>query len=153
MSTNYGNAGRATTPAEVGALILQLQLEPHPEGGHFRRTYTSSVGLGGRPTATAIAYLLTRGERSHWHRVDAEELWIHQGGDGIELRSSADGKTIDVVVIGSDLARGHVPQAFVPKDAWQSAAPLGAFALAACVVTPGFTDAGFELAPTGWHPG
>jgi hypothetical protein len=40
----------------------------------------------------------------------------------------------------------------VAAGAWQSARPLGAWALVGCIVTPAFEFAGFELAPPDWEP-
>ena len=40
-------------------LIDQLRLEPHPEGGFFRRSYTASHVAGGRNFMSSIYYLLT----------------------------------------------------------------------------------------------
>ena len=54
--------------------IALLQLTPHPEGGHFRETFRDG-GEGGRGVSTAIYYLLRAGEVSHWHRVDAADVW------------------------------------------------------------------------------
>ena len=62
----------ALTAAEV---IRLLDLKPHPEGGHYRETFRDPLTVEGRAASTAIYFLLARGERSHWHRVDAVETW------------------------------------------------------------------------------
>ncbi|RYH08055.1 MAG: cupin domain-containing protein, partial [Alphaproteobacteria bacterium] len=64
-------------------LICQLELEPHPEGGWYRETWRE--GTEGRGHATAIYFLLEAGQRSHWHRVDAAEMWLFQAGTPITL--------------------------------------------------------------------
>ena len=56
-------------------MIRLLDLKPHPEGGHFRETFRDPRVTHGRPASTAIYFLLARGERSRWHRVDAAEVW------------------------------------------------------------------------------
>src|SRR3546814_58254 len=132
--------------------IEALGFTPHPDGGHFRETFRAPAPDGVRGAATAIVYLLAAGERSHWHRVDAEEIWAFHAGEPIELLISADGRTVGRHVLGVDLAKGETPQAVVPKDAWQSARPLGAWTLVGCVVAPAFEFAGFEMAPPGWEP-
>jgi predicted cupin superfamily sugar epimerase len=75
--------------ARAEQLKQTLQLEPHPEGGYYRRVYTSTSVLLhnelSRPAITAIHYLLTAGEISRWHRIDADEIWQHAEGDPIEL--------------------------------------------------------------------
>ena len=60
---------------EAADIIRLLGLQPHPEGGHFVQTFRDDVEIGGRAASTAIYFLLARGERSHWHRIDAAEVW------------------------------------------------------------------------------
>lgn len=147
------------TAAEV---IAVLGLEPHPEGGHYRRTFTHPEAHDGRPLASAIAYLLAAGDRSHWHRVDAVELWCWQGGDPLELSISVDGVGERTHVVGPDPVAGHELTVAVPAGAWQSAQPVdppagvdgtAGYALVTCVVAPAFVFEGFELAPPCWTPG
>ena len=96
-------------------LIRQLDLAPHPEGGHFRETYRDRPAGGGRGRMTAIYYLLEAGEVSRWHRVsDADELWIFQTGGALELTLSPDGVGRDEHRLGLDLAAGETPQLLVP---------------------------------------
>jgi hypothetical protein len=96
---------------------------------------------------------LRAGERSHWHRVDAAEVWHHYAGDPLELAISDDGTSVRTLTLGPDLRAGQRPQAVVPAGAWQAARPLGAWVLAGCTVSPAFEFSGFELAPPGWSPG
>lgn len=134
-------------------VIGLLELSQHPEGGWFRETWRADTPSGKRPAGTAIYYLLTEGERSHWHRVDSAEIWHFYAGDPLQLEISRDGKAVDTLVVGSDLRRGHRPQHIVPPRTWQAARSLGAWTLVGCTVSPGFEFDGFELAPEGWHPG
>lgn len=133
-------------------IIERLKLEPHPEGGWFRETFRDEVHTEGRSHGTAIYYLLKAGEASHWHRVDATEIWHWYAGDTLALKLSDDGKTSQTHHLGSDLTSGAQPQLIVPKGVWQAAEPLGAFTLVGCTVAPGFDFAGFEMAPKGWNP-
>jgi len=136
------------TPQEI---IAALGMQRHPEGGWYVETFRDSEG-GSRGHSTAIYYLLEAGERSHWHRVrDAAEIWHFYAGDPLRLRIS-DGKTVEEVTLGIDLAKGARPQAVVPADAWQAAEPLGRFTLVGCTVAPGFEFSRFEMAPPGWEP-
>src|ERR1700682_5615802 len=74
-------------PGADPALVIEaLGLAPHPEGGHYRETWRDARGDGGRGAGTAILFLLRDGEVSHWHRVDAAELWIWQAGAPLRLR-------------------------------------------------------------------
>ena len=135
-------------------VIAALGLAPHPEGGHFRETFRDTTsGSGQRGASTAIYYLLQAGERSHWHRVDAAEVWHFYAGAPLKLELSADGRARSEHRLGPDLAAGELPQAVVPKGVWQAAASLGAWTLVGCSVAPAFDFAGFELAPPGWSPG
>jgi uncharacterized protein len=136
------------TAAEV---IRLLELQPHPEGGHFRETFRDARQIDGRSASTAIYFLLARGERSHWHRVDAVEVWHYYAGAPLALSiAGTDGTTVHR--LGPDLAAGERPQAVVPAGAWQAAESLGAWTLIGCTVAPGFSFTGFELAPADWSP-
>ena len=121
-------------------------------GGHFVETWRDKPAGGGRGSGTAIYYLLQQGERSHWHRVDATEIWHYYAGAPLALSISTDGRTSDTITLGPDLARGDRPQAIVPRDAWQSAESQGVWTLVGCTVSPAFAFEGFELAPPGWAP-
>ena len=116
-------------------VIAALGLAAHPEGGWFRETWRDEH-------ATAIYYLLQEGERSHWHRVDATEIWHFYDGDPLELSTPAGAVA---------LSRDH-PQHVVPAGTWQAARPLGRWTLVGCTVSPPFEFSRFELAPPGWQP-
>ena len=135
------------TAADV---IRLLDLTPHPEGGHFRESFRD-VG-DGRAASTAIYFLLARGERSHWHRIDAVEVWHWYGGASLALDIARPPGRVERVTLGCDLAAGERPQALVPAQAWQAAQTLGDWTLVGCTVAPGFEFTGFELAPKGWQP-
>jgi predicted cupin superfamily sugar epimerase len=132
-------------------LIRLLDLAPHPEGGHFRETFRDPRTIDGRAASTAIYFLLARGERSHWHRVDAVEVWHWYAGSALRLELH-DGAGTTAISLGANLAAGQRPQAVVPAGAWQAAESLGDWTLVGCTVAPGFDFAGFELAPPGWTP-
>ena len=131
-------------------IIARLALRPHPEGGHFREMFRAAGS--GRTASTAIYFLLRSGERSHWHRVDADEVWHHYAGAPLELSLSDDGKTARHLRLGTDFALNEEPQAVAPKGVWQAARTLGRWTLVGCTVAPAFDFAGFELAPSGWQP-
>jgi predicted cupin superfamily sugar epimerase len=137
-------------PASASAadIIRLLDLQPHPEGGHYRETFRDPRTVEGRSVGTAIYFLLAAGERSHWHRVDAAEIWHFHAGAPLALEIEGQG----VVTLGVDLAAGQRPQAVVPSGAWQAARSLGDWTLVGCTVAPGFEFAGFELAPDDGSP-
>ena len=133
-------------------IIARLDLKPHPEGGHYHETFRDKhVDTGGRSRSTAIYFLLARGERSHWHRIDAVEVWHYYAGDALTLHI-AEGGGARIVRLGPHLASGEVPQAIVPAHAWQAAETAGEWTLVGYTVAPGFDFAKFELAPKGWTP-
>jgi predicted cupin superfamily sugar epimerase len=133
--------------AAASDIIRALNMRAHPEGGHFVETFRDAPDASGRARSTAIHFLLQKGERSHWHRVDAVEIWLWHAGAPLAL--SIDRRKI---MLGADLAAGQVPQAIVPAHTWQSAESLGDWTLVSCVVAPGFEFSGFELAPSGFAP-
>ncbi len=141
---------------DAASVIRQLDLKPHPEGGHFRETFRDPTPAGasgaGRAASTAIYYLLAAGEYSHWHRVDAAEVWHWYAGAPLILTISENGHDAGAQVLGCDLAARQRPQIVVPAGAWQTAESLGAWTLVGCTVAPGFEFAGFEMAPPDWRP-
>src|SRR5258708_24615654 len=138
----------------AAAIIARLELKPHPEGGHYRETFRDPrVDGEGRARSTAIYFLLARGERSHWHRVDAAETWHYYAGAPLTLEiADTDQGPIRRLRLGADLAAGERPQAVVPPHAWQAAVSLGDWTLVGCTVAPGFEFARFEQAPLGRTP-
>ena len=133
-------------------IVAALDLKPHPEGGRFRETFRSPAAPGERGASTAIYYLLRAGETSHWHRVDADEVWHFYAGAPLVLSISANGHDVSAHHLGVSLATGQRPQIVVPKGAWQTATSLGAWTLVGCTVAPAFDFAGFEMAPPDWRP-
>jgi predicted cupin superfamily sugar epimerase len=125
-------------------IINKLNLLPHPEGGHYRQTWVAENK--GRPTGTCIYFLLGKDEHSHWHSVDATEIWLFHCGAPIVLSISptATGPTFQHILT-ADLTKG-VPQLIVPDGHWQTAHCTGDWSLVSCTVSPGFQFDGFTLA-------
>lgn len=125
-----------------------LGMERHPEGGWYRESWRSPVPVatsrGERPTATAVAFLLLSGEESAWHRVRSDELWLWQGGGPVTVTLGGSGPS---PVPGESTTLGVGGQFLVPADVWQTARPAVAdqATLVACIVSPGFDFADFEL--------
>lgn len=140
---------------DLGAreIIRLLNMQPHPEGGHYAETFRAPAPDGARPSSTLIHFLLQADEVSAWHRVDADEMWLWQAGGPLVLTTSPpDGKGASTLTLGPDLRAGQRLQGIVPAHHWQAAETLGAWTLVSCVVAPGFDFAGFELAPPDWRP-
>ncbi|WP_209308920.1 cupin domain-containing protein [Blastococcus sp. CT_GayMR16] len=116
---------------------MRLDLQPHPEGGWYRRTWTAPVTVdGGRPAASAIHFLLMPGEQSAPHVVDADELWFWHGPGTLTLLVGEERR-----VLGPES-----PQVLVPAGTRQATEPATDEVLVSCVVSPGFTWDGFHLA-------
>jgi predicted cupin superfamily sugar epimerase len=141
-----------SSPPTSAEIIVRLELRPHPEGGHYRETFRDSPGTNERARSTAIYFLLARGERSHWHRIDVAEVWHYYAGDALTLQIANDGCRGHTVRLGPDIAAGERPQAIVPASAWQAAESTGDWTLVGCTVAPGFEFAKFELAKPDWSP-
>lgn len=137
---------------DADEIIERLGLQPHPEGGSYGETWRAPAATGERASGTAIYFLLRAGERSHWHRVDATEIWHYYAGDALELQTCRNGGAPATRVLGIDLAAGQRPQLAVAPGEWQAARSLGAWTLVGCTVSPGFEFDGFELAPPAWEP-
>lgn len=134
-------------------VIRLLELKPHPEGGYFRETFRDDHDAGGRAASTSIYFLLTRGQRSHWHKIDAAEHWHYHAGAPLKLETArGEAGPVASLMLGSDLAAGECPQAVVPAHVWQSAQSMGDWTLVGCTVAPGFEFNAFEVAPKGWRP-
>jgi len=125
-------------------MIAHLGLKPHPEGGFYRQTWIAENQ--GRATGTCIYFLLKQGESSHWHKVDATEIWLYHAGAPLVLSLAADdsGPATDHMLT-PDLTHGQ-PQIIVPENHWQAARTTGDFTLVSCTVSPGFNFEGFTLA-------
>ena len=127
-------------------IIKLLNLSPHPEGGYYRQTWVDDSATG-RPTGTCIYFLLEAGKPSHWHRVDAVEIWHYYAGASLRLKlAERDDAPRSDIDLGPDLSAGQRPQGIVPKDWWQAAETTGDWTLVGCTVSPGFDFSGFTLA-------
>lgn len=130
-------------------IIKTLNLQPHPEGGWYSETWRSEEQP--RASGTAIYFLLEAHQSSHWHRVDAVEIWHWYAGSPMELFIHQNGIT-RTEILGPDITTGQRPQRIVPYNAWQKSIPLDGWVLVGCTVSPGFEFSGFDLAETGWEP-
>jgi uncharacterized protein len=140
--------------SDARAIIETLRLSEHPEGGWYRETWRADAAPGIRPSATAILFLLEHHHRSHWHRVDAAELWLWHAGSPLALLTAPnDNGPVSECWLGPDVVGGYHPQQLVPAYGWQAAEARHGWSLVSCIVSPGFEFSGFTLAPPGWSPG
>ena len=159
LGTPWQRCGRRLpADGQAAAIIAALRLAPHPEGGWYRETYRAAAAGGGRSAVTAIHFLLESGQQSHWHRVDADEIWCWHAGSALALGVAPGGggaaawHVLGGDVLAGDVLAGDAMQAVVPAGDWQAARADSGWALVSCIVAPGFEFLGFELAPQGWSP-
>ena len=149
---NEARVARRTVEGEViewlhvPARAAALGLEPHPEGGWYRRTWASGhpveTEAGTRPAATLIYFLLPPGEASAWHVVTSAETWLWHGPGQVALQLGGSGaapEPAETIVLGGDEASGHRAQGLVPAGVWQRTLPGTEEALVSCLVSPGFS--------------
>ncbi|MEZ5712573.1 MAG: cupin domain-containing protein [Sphingobium sp.] len=138
---------------EARQIIEKLNLAPHPEGGWYRETWRADAPDGQRASGTAIYFLLEQGQKSHWHTVDAAEIWLWHAGSSLTLRTAPDNNgPVSDIKLGSDVMSGEVPQFIIAPGHWQAAVADQGWALVSCIVSPGFEFSGFVLADEGWAP-
>ena len=131
-------------------MIEALGLSPHPEGGHYRQTWIDETAEG-RPTGTCIYFLLEAGKPSHWHTVDAVEIWHYHAGAALRLKlAETEAGPRQDITLGPNILDGERPQGIVPKGWWQAAETTGDWTLVSCTVSPGFSFDGFVLADPGF---
>lgn len=129
----------------IEALVRELGLEPHPEGGYFRETYRA--GATGEPLATAIYFLVTPSSFSALHRLRADEIYHFYLGDPLDMLLLYPDGRCERPVLGADVEAGERPQLVVPAGVWQGSRVQegGAFTLFGTTMAPGFTFAAFEM--------
>ena len=137
--------------------ISKLGLEPHPEGGYFKRTFESQEQItdqeltvdfeGKRMLYTSIYFLLTSNDVSHFHRLQSDELWYYHAGSPLSVHMIDENGEYTEYKLGLDLENGEVPQVLVPKNTifGSSVKDRETFSLVGCMVSPGFEYQDFEL--------
>ena len=124
---------------------------PHPEGGYYKETYRASeiitVDRGKRNISTAIFFLLENNDKSHFHRIQSDELWFFHQGEPLEILSIQNGQLISTI-LGNNIEAGELPQAVIPANTWFASHVKNesGYVLVSCTVAPGFDFADFELA-------
>ncbi len=131
-------------------VITMLKLEPLPEeGGFYRETHRAPQTIEGRSISTCILFLQTPQEFSAFHLLkSSDEIWHFSAGDPIDLvLIDNDSGQAQHITLGSNLAKGQVPQWIVPAGTWFASRLQddGAWGLVGCTVTPGFTFDDFVI--------
>ena len=133
-------------------IISKLQLQPHPEGGFYKETYRSdqSIPIDGEKTrnvSTAIFYLLENKDKSHFHRIQSDELWFFHSGEPLDIVYLQHNQQFSIL-LGNNIENGEVPQALIPAHTWFASRIKNGtgYSLVSCTVAPGFDFSDFELA-------
>jgi len=136
--------------------IGKLQLIKHPEGGYYKETYRASETITlhderRRNTSTAIYYLLSGNDKSHFHRISSDEIWVYHHGEPIEIVVLEKDGTISTKVLGKNLHEGEDLQIVIPANTWFGAKLKNSngYSLVSCIVAPGFDFKDFVLADRG----
>ncbi len=131
---------------DADELVKALGLEPHVEGGYFRRTFQADhrdkirIEQGERFTMTSIYYLLTADSRiGHWHLNRSDILhFFHLGEPVTYYLIHPDGR-LETVVLGPDPSQGHQLQMAVTGGTWKAShLSAGQYGLISEAVSPGF---------------
>lgn len=114
-------------------------MRSHPEGGHYVEVHRSTL-------LTEIFFLLTAGDISRWHRVNAsDEVWHYYEGASLELLTAGqDFERFDRHLLGP-VAGQQRPVHVVEAGIWQAARTTGDYTLVGCTVGPPFEFANFEM--------
>lgn len=139
-------------------LVNRFNMLPHPEGGFYARTYSSSGFVpvhslpegfsGSRPFSTAIYFLLEKGNFSAFHRIKSDECWHFYTGQCLLIHMIDPRGVLTTTKLGTTINEGETFQFVVPAGSWFASepAPSAAFSFVGCTVAPGFDFEDFELA-------
>lgn len=143
---------------KVESIIIELNLEPHPEGGYFKEVYRSSGKInseslddrykGQRNYATSIYFLLTSDTFSAFHKINQDEIWHFYDGSPVKIHMISETNIYSNVIVGKDLKNGEKLQYVVPGGYWFAANVINQndYSLVGCTVSPGFDFKDFKLA-------
>jgi predicted cupin superfamily sugar epimerase len=135
----------------AAALVRELGLAPHPEGGFYRELFRSrrmvrtDDGRSERWAATTIYYLLRGTDANRWHRVASDEVWHWYEGAPLELHLLDPQLSRHKMETLGPVGGSSAPVQVVPAGCWQAVRCPGDFTLAGCTVAPGFEFSDFRL--------
>ena len=148
-----------TTSKTAADWITHLNLEKHPEGGYYKRTYQSEETIakealpkeytGKRFMGTAIYFLLEGHDFSAFHRLKQDELWHFYEGATIKIHCIDAHGNYRCIHLGRNIDKGEVLQCVVKGGTFFASEVVDKdhFALVGCTVIPGFDFDDFEMPP------
>ncbi len=133
---------------KMNDLIEKLNLQPHPEGGYYRRNWQSAFSADvkdasgkithpKRALGSSIIYYLPASERCAWHRLACEEMWHHYSGSPLKIHMLSMQKGWESFVLGSDVLKGELPQIVIPPRTWFCAEVIEADSYSFCAAASG----------------
>jgi len=138
----------------ISKLIEKYKMEKHPEGGWYSRFFQSEFGYpqnilpscfsGDRYAATAIYYLLEKGDFSAFHSLFQNEIWHFHMGGKMKVHVLRNGKYFSHIV-SSDAIVDTPTLVLEPNDIFGAEIIEGNFAFVSCTVSPGFNFDDFKL--------
>ena len=141
--------------------IEQLQLEPHREGGYYRRVYQSEdrplvdTVDGQRFSMTSIYYMLTADKSiGCLHKNKSDIMHVFCGGAPLTYHLLQEDGSLQTKTLGPDPWAGNELQFVVPGGIWKATELIVEnhadhdFGLLTEIVVPGFDYADMELADT-----
>jgi uncharacterized protein len=138
---------------EAARLIQELNLQPHPEGGYYKETYRGEPRIKldngkERNSSTAIYYMLTNEDKSHFHKVLSDEIWLFHQGETIVIYEIDEKGELITHLLGINFENGETLQIVIPKGNWFAAQieSKSGYSLVSCIVAPGFEFEDFILA-------
>jgi len=136
------------------SIIRTLELEPHVEGGYFRRTFESPIQTSTNQAAMSSIYYLLTNEApiGYLHQNKSDIIHFFHSGSPIKyFIISSDGK-LSTEILGSNIEQGHQLQLMVKGGDWKASqlmfegGPFEDYGLISEAVCPGFEYQDMQLA-------
>lgn len=133
-------------------IINILSLEPHIEGGYFRRTYAAEPE-NGKCFASSIYYLLTaQSPVGHLHRNRSDIIHYFHSGQSFRYTLIDTQGNLSTVTLGNNIDQGETPQLLVKGGYWKASELLidqtdpEQYGLISEAVVPGFNYQDMQIA-------
>ncbi len=127
------------------SIIESLQLQPHVEGGYFRRSYCSEhtapiTETVKRPLMSSIYYLLSDDSPiGYFHRNHSDIVHYWHAGSALNYLLINPNGELTTTVLGPDISQGQQLQLMVPGGYWKATYLAdGEYGLLSEAVSPGF---------------
>ncbi len=122
-------------------IIQKFDMEPHPEGGFYKRTFISED-----ERFSSILFLLLENNFSAFHKIKSDEQWNWYDGDAIVIHEIDPNGSYTKTILSNDEAIFNF-QYVVKGGNWFASECIGekGFALCGCTVIPAFNFEDFEL--------